>query len=541
MLSRKMFPTRTATTTASLCLLLLGCSGGEDEGVGRTNPSTTDVLDADDAGATDATGDDARDMDASVSSPNGNAADAPNGSTPTDATGPSEPGASARDDGTDAPAEAPEELSCAAGSYDHDDDPSTACQEHTTCAAGEFVQSEGTASSDRVCAACSSGTYSDETNAAACSPWTACAWSEAEAQAPSATLDRGCEPGSEYRFLEGSAKSIAIDSQDNVLVGTNPGSVTKLDPNGVELWVDDSIRTYEDVSVAVDSHDAVLVAMNSFDDYQILLSKYEADGTRLWREPGNETPERPPRPAFVTVDVEGNAIVAGTDAYRPFVAKFNPEGDQLWFDDFASGPLAFANSVATDGAGNVLVAGNAEGTLPGIEGEFPGALFVIKYDADGNQLWLQQFQVGGTFEEAHAVAVDSERNVLVAGFSKEGSSDSADAFVRKCDLDGNEIWTRRFGTESADWAFALAVDADDNVLVGGRTAGALDGDNAGDDDAFVRQYDADGNELWTQQFGGEDSDEVSALAVDSQGRVFAAGYLRGRPESPGFLRLLPKP
>ncbi len=540
MLSPKYVPSRTATVTAGLCLLLLGCSDGNGQDVEVTNGARTDATDA--TSATDAAEDDV--IDASVGSPNGSSDDTPNGLMPTGATEPRTPGTSARDAGANAPSDPPAEPACPAGSYANGDGPSAACQEYTACAPGEFVQSDGTASSDRICTACSPGTYSDETNAAACSPWTECGWSESEMQPPSATLDRGCEPGSDFRFFDGAATSIAIDSQDNVLVGTNPGSVRKFDPTGGELWVDESLRGYEDVSVAVDGQNDVFVAMNSFDAYEILLSKYDANGTDVWRKTIKESPERPPSPLFVAVDAAGNALVTGTDGLHPFVTKFAPDGSQLWLDDPLDdppGPTAFGTSIATNGDGNVLVAGDTNDTLPGIEGEFPGALFLLEYDADGSEIRREQFGTGGTVEEAHGIAVDSESNVLIAGYAQEGSDASADAFVRKCDPEGNEIWTRRFGTAEGDRAFALAVDGDDNVLVGGRTAGALDGANAGDYDAFVRLYDAAGNEIWTQQFGEGESDGVSALAVDSQGRVFAAGYLSGGAEGSGFVRRLPEP
>jgi hypothetical protein len=45
------------------------------------------------------------------------------------------------------------------------------------------------------------------------------------------------------------------------------------------------------------------------------------------------------------------------------------------------------------------------------------------------------------------VAVDSEGNVLVTGFTQwDGHSGDADAIVRKWDPDGNEVWTDQFET-----------------------------------------------------------------------------------------------
>src|SRR5205823_600611 len=65
------------------------------------------------------------------------------------------------------------------------------------------------------------------------------------------------------------------------------------------------------------------------------------------------------------------------------------------------------------------------------------------------------------------------------------------------DAGGAELWTRQFGTAVNDFPGGLAADAS-GVYVAGSTHGTLPGQtSAGDEDAFVRKYDAAGTELWT--------------------------------------------
>ena len=72
-------------------------------------------------------------------------------------------------------------------------------------------------------------------------------------------------------------------------------------------------------------------------------------------------------------------------------------------------------------------------------------------------------------------------------------------------------WTRQFGTKVNDDAYAVTVDGSGNVYVAGYTSGALEGQtSAGSGDAFVRKYDGGGTELWTRQFGSADNDYVFA-------------------------------
>ncbi len=129
------------------------------------------------------------------------------------------------------------------------------------------------------------------------------------------------------------------------------------------------------------------------------------------------------------------------------------------------------------------------------------------------------------YDEASGVAVDAHGNVLVVGYTDgalpgQKSAGWRDAFVRKYDPNGKELWTRQFGSTEDDTAFGVAVDAQGNVLVVGETYNVLPAHkSAGRRDIFVRKYDPNGKELWTQQFGSMGYDGAFGVAVDAQGNV----------------------
>ncbi len=146
-------------------------------------------------------------------------------------------------------------------------------------------------------------------------------------------------------------------------------------------------------------------------------------------------------------------------------------------------------------------------------------------------VWIRQF---GTFANDHTtdVAVDTS-GVYAAGYTGgalpgQSSSGSDDAFVRKYDGSGNELWTMQFGTSYYDYAQSVAVDASGNVYVAGLTSGALPGQtSSGGGDAFVRKYNGSGSELWTMQFGTSTYDEAYDVAVDTFDNVYVAGQTYG--------------
>lgn len=65
---------------------------------------------------------------------------------------------------------------CSADSFDHDADAATDCRDWTSCVPGQYVVTEGTADSNRICAACPQGSFSAVDNASDCTEWTSCEW-----------------------------------------------------------------------------------------------------------------------------------------------------------------------------------------------------------------------------------------------------------------------------------------------------------------------------------------------------------------------------
>lgn len=132
---------------------------------------------------------------------------------------------------------------------------------------------------------------------------------------------------------------------------------------------------------------------------------------------------------------------------------------------------------------------------------------------------------------AFGVAV-SGSNIYVSGTTQgvlEGSNAGAeDVFVRKLDAAGSTVWTRQFGSTGADLGFGIATDAAGNVVVVGLSNGTIDGQpGLGATDAFARKYDANGNELWTGFYGTDEGDEAFGVDVDSAGNIYICGETHG--------------
>ena len=221
----------------------------------------------------------------------------------------------------------------------------------------------------------------------------------------------------------------------------------------------------------------------------------------------------------------GETSVAPNDV-DAFVSRYDEQGNAVWTRQFGSTTFAqdYGTGIATDQTG-VYVVGWTDGTLAGQTSAGSTDAFIRKYSPDGNVLWTRQF--GTTAQDyAQAVATDgtgvyvvgrTQGNIITGGGT---GSTGEDAFIRRYDANGTEVWTRQFGTADIEQAYGVATDST-GIYVAGVTQGALD-TPLGGRDGFLRKYDAGGNALWTRQFGTNTTDDVFALAAGSQG-VYVAG------------------
>lgn len=182
------------------------------------------------------------------------------------------------------------------------------------------------------------------------------------------------------------------------------------------------------------------------------------------------------------------------------------------------------------------LAADASGVYAGGEQGLPQApdAFVQKRDRAGNVVWNRLF---GTIRGDSVSAIARDQTGLYvggwAGASLPGQTfvgGDDDAFVRRYDLDGNEVWTRQFGSKTPgienygrDHVLGLSL-TDDAVYLVGASEGPLPGQTwQGDWDAFVRKYDKNGVEQWTRQFGTAYGESVNSVAADATG-IYVFGH-----------------
>lgn len=234
-----------------------------------------------------------------------------------------------------------------------------------------------------------------------------------------------------------------------------------------------------------------------------------------------------------------------------FVAKYSPDGDLIWAQNFGGSSVDSGFDIAVDQCGNVYVtgifsdtvdfdpgAGSAELTSAGLDDAF-----ILKLDKYGGFVWAQRF--GGEFADTgQGIAVDPPGNVYVVGLffdtaTVDGcsltSQGNTDGYVLRFSRNGNLVWAKSFGGPDQDVANDVAVRPNGDLYIGGFFSGKADlkpgcgtccFTSAGMEDAFIIKMNRRHGFEWARTFGGPGGDILSALTVTSRGDVYSTGVFR---------------
>ncbi len=151
--------------------------------------------------------------------------------------------------------------------------------------------------------------------------------------------------------------------------------------------------------------------------------------------------------------------------------------------------------------------------------------WIRKFNAEGSPIWTRSYD-GGDNDFANSIAVGANDEVAVTGRSTLFGSPAI--WLRLYDSDGVEQWTETHESgfpTSADSGNGVAIDSAGNVVVVGQV-------QTGDPDvtqAWVRKYSPNGGDLWAAQWNiveptGEAETAARGVAIDGEDNVVVVGF-----------------
>jgi uncharacterized delta-60 repeat protein len=222
----------------------------------------------------------------------------------------------------------------------------------------------------------------------------------------------------------------------------------------------------------------------------------------------------------IKLDNSGNIYITGSvrenegEDLDAFLAKFDSEGNNLWYFIWGGAYDDSGSGIAFDSSGDVYMGGSTASFGPDV----PNAnWFLAKFDSSGNQIWNYSW---GTVEGewGGSIAVDSSDYIYFIGSTWGHGGPSANVGLIKFNSAGIIEWARYWGIGGYDSPRDLIIDSSDFIYI---IAGSDNRGFGGRDTALIC-YDSDGTLLWDTAWGSTGYDDPRSLKLDSAGNIYIA-------------------
>lgn len=349
--------------------------------------------------------------------------------------------------------------------------------------------------------------------------------------------------------------------------------LAKFDSAGNPLWARAAGGTGADAgqAVALDATGNVFITglfrlqatfgatvLTNAGNSDVFLAKYDLNGNLLWaRSAGGAGGDNG---LALATDANGNVFLSGfyngdanfganhITGQGTFLAKYDSAGNAIWARGISAALCCNAGrGLATDGAGNVYMAGVFAGTVSFGTNNLTTAggndIFLAKYDSAGNALWVRRAGGAGN-DDAYGVAIASDGGVAVTGYfytaadfatsNLTAHGPNAELFVAKYTPQGIFQWVRQAGGALDVAGYGIKADAAGHLWVTGEFSGTADfsgrsltaSGTASLPDAFIARYDNAGGLTAVYQAGGTNSDFGAAIGMDGGGSAYITGDFR---------------
>jgi len=287
---------------------------------------------------------------------------------------------------------------------------------------------------------------------------------------------------------------------------------------------------------AVLPDESFVVAGRSFTENKVVLGKFSTFGELLWMQ--SYTVD------FQT-DIDGVAVTPNGDIailYTLFptpptgtkigLIRTNNLGEELWSKTLPSTVSELGRSITSLSDGGFAIAGQKS-----FNQEWKP--YVVKTDANGLVEWENLYNVMHTGYTA-SIIESSDHYLLAMGTDNPlPNGDNETVFVKKLDLDGNEIWTVNNGPGDLNEPGDIIETSDGHFVVCGELLYDLNA-GGGNRQGFLWKMDENGAESWFRVFDQDNYFEFFKSVEQTDDGGYIIGGVQFNQPSPYMDHLLLK-
>jgi hypothetical protein len=277
--------------------------------------------------------------------------------------------------------------------------------------------------------------------------------------------------GSEFRNAQKTTDGFLLVGNKFLPSGNEDAWVLKIDDQGNVLW-NKTIggNRFNKVFSAAAAPDGFVFAgltnASKSGNSCAWLLKTDMEGNLLWNKTYEETRDSVFRAILVTTTgdyvIAGYSDSTGNGNYDSLLTKTDGNGSVIWNRTFGGLESDKAYALATSTNGYIIV-GETHSNQ-----EADADAFVTKTDLEGRLVWNETYG-GADFDVANAITPAGNGEYLVVGFTFSYGKGQRDFWFFEIDDLGNLLWSRTYGREGFEEAYAAVKTGDDEFVIVGWT------------------------------------------------------------------------
>lgn len=227
-----------------------------------------------------------------------------------------------------------------------------------------------------------------------------------------------------------------------------------------------------------------------------------------------------------------NYLFTGRSGCNSFTGLIDKNGNTLWTKVYGGNGIDITNSVLVIN-NEIFTSGHSTSTNLDTANLGCSDFYLSKLDYNGNVLW-QKLIGGSSYEQSFSMSKSSDGNIVLAGSTSTSIINSypgyitgfSDVYIAKITLDGDLVWSNRFGGSNGDVARSIKSTSDGGFIVAGYTLSKdlKRATNNGWFDSYLLKLDYSGSLEWQRVFGGTSEDRSFDVIETSDKGYAVAGY-----------------
>jgi len=308
--------------------------------------------------------------------------------------------------------------------------------------------------------------------------------------------------------------------------------------SGIDLDSDGNIYLTGTFTGSIEINDETFTGTGA----DVFLIKFNNDGDYLWGKYFGGFQDD--YSGDVKVDNDNNVIISASYFSSMYfeentimsnggidfiIAKYDSDGNFIWVTDEGSNQNIFGERLAIDNNNNIYLTGKFSGTFnigfSNISANGFVDVYLVKYDTNGNPIWLKSVGSTGNQDDAADIDTDTQNNIYV---SVKVDRPDQQGRVIKYNTNGQTQFDFFFGNDNTV-PKGMIIDENFDIYITGSYSGIIDfGDgqvnSVGENDFFFVKYDASASLLYKYIAGSSLADSGNKIAVDSENNIVIGGF-----------------